>query len=757
MRKKILALFLTIIMLALPLSIPSANAAEDAAANAAANAVAMPEEEIFTKNIIMEEPEPYYYDPPLVSEESELTAAILKFKEIFGATDEYKEFYHYVSINYGKKIYDLHWIANDYNSYKAIYAGVGVDGIIYSFDIGSKWYHDYIFIPEISKDEAIDIAYDFLKIITPELVSSISKDHVETLYSTYSDMYVMTFYRVENNIVIRDEYITISVHSDGDIVNYSRYGMSNNVAKMELVKSLDKTAILNSMRKNLPFELAYQIVYPNGYDKLAEVKLVYKLDYTYRSKIFDAATGNMLHIESTTYYPQYAAATGTGVMEESVAPQSNYLTDIEIAAVKLDKTFLTVEEITKMLVDDKSFDFTSDYYVLTSRLNTNKSMFTGIETYYWSINYINKEGNSAYANVDAQTGTISSFNTYKNYYNYKYANEYEKSQEDCLPIAEKYLMELYPDIFAEYTYEPSNYITYYGSEYITNYAYNFYRYVNGIKFSDSISVYLDPETQLITSLYMYYSDAEFPSLNNIITKDTAVDRYWMKFDLKPTYVIYDKIENDTIFSSYYNISDYKKYLLLVYRYIYDYSVDAKTGKVVDYRFNELLRDNIPTENYHIKGGLTDIKNHKYEEAIAKLYNMDFIKSSNNKFKPDTYIKYEELINILAYLNRYYFVPLSGTLETYKNETVLTRSDAIKIFIEQIGYGKIANLKGIFNIDYFADRDKISENLTGYVAIAKGLGILEHFGDKISLETKITKAEAVQMVYNYIVNMTIKIN
>ena len=741
MPKKIFALLLTIIMLALP----SANILAVEIPAVEPKVVIMPEPE---KEKIIEEP--YYYDPTPVSEESELAAAILTFKEIFGATDEYKEFYHYVSINYGKKIYDLNWSSSDKDGYKSMYSGVGVDGIIYSYDTyNNNWYRDYIRIPKISKDEAIDTAYDFISVIAPNLIDSISKDYAEITYSTYNDTYSMTFYRIENNIVIGNEYITVSVSSEGKIINYSRYSMSNNVAKTDLVTSLSKTDILNSMKKNLPFELAYQIVYPNGYDKLAEVKLVYKLPYDYRTKVFDAATGKMLNVQGTTYYPRVAATGANDMVAEEVvstAPQSVYLTPVEIAAVELDESFLTVEEITKMLVDNPALQFTSDYYVVTSRLNKNKSIYTDVETYYWNISYRNKDGDSAYADVDAETGVINNFNFYTNNYIYRYANEFEKSFEDCYPIAEKYLKELYPDIFDEYVYEP--YIYY--NEYMINYSYNFYRYVNGIKFSDAISITLDPDTQLITSVYMNYSDAKFPSLDNIISKDNAVDRYWSKFDLKPTYLIYDNLEDETIFTSYQKISDYEKYLLLIYRYNYSYSIDAKTGKVVDYSFAELLRENIPAENYHVKGGFTDITKHKYEEAIVKLYNMDFINSTSNKFKPDTAIKYEEFMNILAFLGRYYYRPLSNT-EQFKNETILTRADAIKIFIDQLGFGKVAELKGIFNTDYFTDSDKISDDLIGYAAIAKGLGILELFGDKISPDTRLTKAEAVQMVYTYILN------
>ncbi|NLZ90417.1 MAG: hypothetical protein GX918_00695, partial [Clostridiales bacterium] len=57
-------------------------------------------------------------------------------------------------------------------------------------------------------------------------------------------------------------------------------------------------------------------------------------------------------------------------------------------------------------------------------------------------------------------------------------------------------------------------------------------------------------------------------------------------------------------------------------------------------------------------------------------------------------------------------------------------------------------KGIF-VTGFKDQGSISPELVGYVAIAKGLGIVGGSGGYFNPRASLTRAEAAVMLYNYL--------
>ena len=73
---------------------------------------------------------------------------------------------------------------------------------------------------------------------------------------------------------------------------------------------------------------------------------------------------------------------------------------------------------------------------------------------------------------------------------------------------------------------------------------------------------------------------------------------------------------------------------------------------------------------------------------------------------------------------------------------------MKYIIRALKYDKVADIGSIFIVE-FKDKASISPELTGYVAIASGLGIVKGDGTNFSPARKVTRGETAVMIYNYL--------
>ena len=687
------------------------------------------------------------FDVKSESSEKELTAAILTYKKTFGSTDDYDYFYHYINDYNGVKIYKLQW--ENENKGISVYADVGTDGVIYSYNQNNDFSTGKeLSIPTIYKDQALETAYDFIKTNFPDIIDTISKDYADITLRSYQDSYNITFYRVYKDMMVNDERIEITVNYDRDITRFSRYSFSNNVSLPEKLNLIDKDEIISIFNKNMPLELVYRTIYPNGYGNgKAEVKLYYRPASESYSKFINAETGEVLsstRVENVI--PQASNEEAEAAAPAEAAMGDSGLTPEEISAVEMQKSFVTVDDITKILLAVDEIVFNDEYYSVSSYLYKTKSVYTNKETYIWNVTYRDKYENNVYAAVNAATGEIISYSQYKYYADPvdSAKTEPQHTQEDAAEKAAEFFNKYYGEIFSEYEIrEMTSYsITPYTSyvNYPTAYYVYYDRYVNGIQFSDTISVSLDPDTLEIKSFNVNYSDAKFPSVDKVITAEKAADKYWNHYGLTPSYLPYEYIKGDIIYRSVVVYSSGVKELLAVYKYSDDGGyIDALTGKVVN-GYNGKEFEYTP-HKYYTSKAFTDIAEHKYEKEIFILTQIDIIRTDKDVFEPDSPVSVNDFNQMIASI---------GYGTTVYDSAALTREKAIKALISKIGYGEVAELKGIFDVSYFSDADKISDDLKGYIAIAKGMGLLDTFGEKLSPKSKLTNAEAAYLTYTYLI-------
>ena len=134
------------------------------------------------------------------------------------------------------------------------------------------------------------------------------------------------------------------------------------------------------------------------------------------------------------------------------------------------------------------------------------------------------------------------------------------------------------------------------------------------------------------------------------------------------------------------------------------------------------------------------------EAITQLDFMILLSKTLNYYGPVISAKSsdKEVDDLYAYLKREGIVKEG---EKQPTQTV-TREEAVKYIIRALKYEKVADISSIFNIQ-FKDKSAISEGLSGYVAIAAGLGIVNGDGVNFKPARNVTRGESAVMIYNYL--------
>ena len=271
------------------------------------------------------------------------------------------------------------------------------------------------------------------------------------------------------------------------------------------------------------------------------------------------------------------------------------------------------------------------------------------------------------------------------------------------------------------------------------------RFVNGIPFyNDSITAQKDKKSGRIIRFGIRFSeDVTFENPDGIIT------------DADAYIVFFDKCEPTLEYV--WNLGQKEARLVYQLDNIWFYGIDAKNGKTLDYSGVVSETGDAPDYKY------TDIDGHYAEKAIKTLADIG-VGFEGGLFRPDEIITQKDFAALLSQSIFEYVVydgrsiDVSKTafyaanrinMEDYKENDPLAREKAVKYLIDVLGnYSDAAKIYGIFNTG-FSDENEIDDSLVGYVAIAKGLGVISGSNGTFSPKANITRGEAAQMIYNYL--------
>ena len=293
-----------------------------------------------------------------------------------------------------------------------------------------------------------------------------------------------------------------------------------------------------------------------------------------------------------------------------------------------------------------------------------------------------------------------------------------------------------------------------------SHSFTYAQKVNGYFFpGNMISVGVDTTDGSISSYSNSFDDAvTFDSAVGILTMDQAIDAWLDTYEVQlayirvPAAIDYSKPEYKSLMD--YGIS-YLYKLTLGYalnREDYLLGIDAKTGKAV-----------APDWGTTDEGlSYSDIAGHWAQSKIEKLAQFG-VGYTGDKFSPNAALTQIDLIALLASTEGYtydassedsadnlynYAYQLGILTKSERNDkAVLTRAATVKLILNAVGYGPVAQLQGIYRTK-FVDDGSIPADCYGYVALAQGLGMVSgNSFNRFLPNSNATRAQAAVMLYN----------
>lgn len=700
--------------------------------------------------------------------EVEMKAALTKVKQRVTVPEELTEFTYSTGKSYGTKMFEFTWSTPDsvsWDNYRQIQVSI-VGDIITSYsdsDNKSKGYSSEPSLAKLTDKEILAKAEGYIKQLDPKIAGSV-KAEVNSL-NLFGDTARVSFKRYVNGIEVNSNYGYVTVDKNtGRLYNFSASWWDN--ADFKDAKNAKSEKEIREDFKKLCKLTPYYKISTNWETKKKTVRIVYEPSFT--SEI-DAFTGeastiwqDMTEAGGTRFYG-YASVETEDAEEEAAAvnPATGVnaeggvvFTEAELKKIQQNEKLLTAEQVFELLKKDKYAALTDDYEIKSYEVYSDKQDKGAVplsadstvnkkeekESFYINVAFKAKDKNyksykNIYVSLNAETGEMISMSKYSNTSKLPKLNV-ENSKAAAEAAANQYakniIGECHPDV------NNDREVQVWTGGYETSRDFQFNRFVNGIQVSgDCVNVTVDSNGVVTGFYYNYTNDVKFPSAD-ILSSDEALD----------------KLYTQRSFDNYYTgwiTKDGKVQTYLLYE-MKGFYLNAKTGKLCNWNGE-------PPYSYSRGSDVvyTDIKGIPQEQAILTLQKYNVTVTSDSLFKPNEIITKEEFEGLLgSALRGYYDVPemeYGDGYEKYKAEQQkpVTRTDAAVLFTKSYDNNRLAELKGIYKTP-FSDVKSSDENI-GAIAIAYAKGFIPKGDGKFGGDKKVTRAEAVQMIYDYLAHIT----
>jgi hypothetical protein len=693
--------------------------------------------------------------------DKELEDAIKIVRTKFSIPDDYK-FTSSISTSETSKVYYLSWRSNDSLNMSSISATVDDKGNILDYNKYSPDdYKQNKKLPSVSREEARIKANAYIEHITPGLSKEIVyQDNYQD--SIMDSSYYLQYYRIVNGVPYYNDRVSVSINREtGDLQGYYRNWSTD--LEFSLTKgSISLEEAEAAYAKHLGLKLIYGYTANEG---ILSAFPLYAPIYDNNEFAINAFTGERYRLSLRLYFTEADGGYGASVAKDKFDVRNAagvQLSPEELEAVGEAAKLIDEKEAEKIARESEFINISDDYELQSYHLNTS---WPDEKEYIWSLYFrrtledkkLGEEFISV--SINAKTGLIFSF----------YRNSADSSDEQqpvndiakARAVTDAFLSKYYPQYYKLLEYDRVANEEYLMDKTVPSSFYNirYTRLVEGVPFPDNgVSFSYDNLTGEITSFSLNWFEIEFPSVDNVIELTAAVDSLFEKVGLGLEYRYESPSEASPMMLKEGQASGKTSlvYLLKPGKPLY---IDALTGNVV-YRTGEKY-----TEAKSIS--YTDIKDHFAEKQISVLAEFG-IYLEGSEFRPSEAITQKDF---LAYLSKTlnYYGPIITEKSTQKEidemyaylirdgiiaegekspDSVVTREEAVKYIIRTLKYDKVADISGIFNID-FKDSASISEDLYGYVAIASGLGIVSGDGTNFYPKRNISRGESAVIIYNYL--------
>jgi len=673
--------------------------------------------------------------------DEQLENAIKKAKTLFNISDEYDKFDYSINKRGDVTYYYLSWHDSD-EEFGNINVTIDSDGFVqnyYSYIPQTQNYESKL--PKISKTDGLKIAKAFIEKVAPELADKLEYQESNAPLNVNDRNYHYDFVRVENEVPYYNNNIYISVNNvTGQVKNYGC--------------NWDKSLVFPDKNDILSLEEAKEAFK----DKIS-LELVYRLDYTTEevkpflvytmldsNEVIDAKTGEVINNRLNIIYERDLSKT-----DEMIRNFNIELSPEEFEAIENAKGIISevqAEEFSREFLDISKEYKLNNIYLYNDWNNK--------DDYIWSLYFQedSKENpSSASISLDAKTKEVISL--YK-YTPYSKDEKVKYDKEEALEIANKFLKSIQKDRYDQIEYIDDNqpiYTPLENEEMPRQISFNFIRKTNDAYFiGDGFNIGVNTVTGEIYQYNSMWYEGELPDTDNTILKDKAYDIFFNDIGYELKYI-------DHYNSNGYIYDENNKEIKLVYapKTEKPLNIDAYSGEIL-YDYGRTYKEDTITTYNDIDDSYAKMQIEILAEYGISLQGTDFM--------PKQIIKQKDFLYLLAKAKNSYFDRYDNDEEQVENlydyltsmgivkndekspEATVTKQDAVKFIVRALGYDKVANIQGIFKVD-FKDAAQISPELLGYVAIAEGLNIVNGSDGNFNPNSNLTREQSAVLIYNFL--------
>lgn len=679
--------------------------------------------------------------------DEKLEEAVLKAKDLFNISDEYDKFNSSVNTHEEETTFNLNWRDTE-EKLNNIRVSMDMKGNIISYSAHSNRPMEDSKLPKYSREQAKDIADDFISRISPDIKSiKISKDENRNIVNDRN--YSFRYTRYINEIEYRNNNINIDVNKHtGEVENYYvNWDRDIDFPSPQDIIDIDKAKQLFKEKIGLKPVYKASSNYYEPVNSDEDDKATHYIAYTVldKNKGIDAFTGEKINTNQYIYDGGYG-----GQKMEDEASMSSGITPEERDSIDDLKNILSAKQAEEKM--RKKLDIESKYEIQNQRLYKDRK---NPKDYIWDMYFVKSEEDDSrpHSNIsvgiDAKTGELLSF--YKSVdHSQKEKNEINRSE--ALKLAKDYLNKENPERKdkIELIGNEGNYVDPSFEPRVHNFS--FIRKEDEMYvLDDGINIGMDAVNGEIISYSLNWYKGEFPSSRGMISIESAYDALWEEIGMELIYVkVPDsnmdkeiRANRDMMVKLVYSLNPHKPAI-----------IDGMTGEILDYSGNPYKENEI--SEYE------DVDKSYAKDKIKTLaeYNIGF---QGKKFLPEDKIKQKEYILLLWQSIYQYRTDLPSEEDMYNDfirsgymeedekdpDSMVTKIEGTKYIIRIIDLKRVAEIEGIYK-DIFSDGENTKENEKGYINLAYGLNIINgNNTGNINPDYQLKRQDAASMIYNYL--------
>lgn len=691
-----------------------------------------------------------------------MTSILTKVKKRISVPEKLSEFtYDYDQVTKDTVRWTFYWSDTDYTKSLRVVCDQAANITSYSEnDYESKRTGAIKYL----RSELYEKALAYIKQLNPGMEKHV---RLTDVYYSYSNEYTYSFIRMENELPMQDNTVSVSLSAEDGSLEGMRASWNFDLKVPDGKPKITKENAAKLIGKNLSMKLSYRsfTTTDDAGNMITKAYLVYEPDNSYLA--VDAMSGEVYTTKSewNVSYTKNQDMNDSAESAMATGAKDNGLTQKEIAKIDELKDLISKEKAIALIKNNKSLLLENTAKSVTATLYQEYQL--GEEKtneYYWHVefsdprepDYDNNDYYRAYAQADinAKTGEIISYRAsvkgqygdpYENDINTKLNYNDDKLRSVFTTFAKKqnaarFAMTKLNQEENDYVFAKTDDKEVYGGK-----SYTYTRYHQDIPFDEN---YIYGSVDKVTGkIYSYGSwwteDITFESSKGAMTSEEALKAFLANDAFDLSYEIntvnnYD-MSKDSIgllyeFDSAYNIS-YQARLVYSIENICPMMISPFTGKQIAWDGSEYN-----VKELNLLSGFSDIGNSPYKRSIQILNDIG-LNLDGDKFYPETYISCTDLV---AFTEAAGFRP-DDMMKEFIGDGKVTRQKAAAYFTHVIGLDEIAALDGIYKTDY-SDESSIDKANVGGVALMKGFGIMTDSVDgNFNPDEYITRAQAADML------------